>query len=88
METPPANRVGRRAAAGVGQVAQRAGPVLAPPLERLLLYSPALELACAGVIDEAYAAHPERFVRGRPRPPELPTAVWINPPARKEVPPQ
>lgn len=32
------------------------------------------------VLDIAYAAHPERFVGGRPRPPELPTAVWINPP--------
>lgn len=33
------------------------------------------------VLDIAYAAHPERFVRGRPVPPEVPTAVWINPPA-------
>jgi len=33
------------------------------------------------VLDAAYAAHPERFVRGRPVPPLLPTAVWINPPA-------
>jgi len=36
------------------------------------------------VLAEAYAAHPERFVRGKPRPPELPDAVWINPPAKKE----
>ena len=28
----------------------------------------------------AYAAHPERFVNGPPRPQTLPTAVWINPP--------
>ena len=28
----------------------------------------------------AYAAHPERFVKGPPRPETLPTAVWINPP--------
>ena len=28
----------------------------------------------------AYAAHPERFVKGQPVPPALPTAVWINPP--------
>lgn len=33
------------------------------------------------VLDAAYAAHAERFVRGRPTPPELPAAVWINPPA-------
>ena len=28
----------------------------------------------------AYAAHPERFVRGAPKPSPLPAAVWINPP--------
>ena len=28
----------------------------------------------------AYAAHPERFPRGIPTPPEVPTAVWINKP--------
>lgn len=32
------------------------------------------------VLLTAYEAHPERFVRGTPRPPVLPTAVWINPP--------
>ena len=32
------------------------------------------------VLDAAYAAHPERFVRKRPEPPLLPTTVWINPP--------
>jgi len=32
------------------------------------------------VLQAAYAAHPERFVRGLPTPPELPTAVWINRP--------
>ncbi len=30
----------------------------------------------------AYAAHPERFVQGPPRPETLPTAVWINPPPK------
>ena len=34
----------------------------------------------AGVLEGAYAAHPERFVRKPPRPPTLPTASWINPP--------
>jgi len=28
----------------------------------------------------AYAAHPERFVRGEPKPPSLPEEVWINRP--------
>lgn len=32
------------------------------------------------VLDAAYAAHPERFVRKPPEPPKLPTAVWINEP--------
>ena len=31
----------------------------------------------------AYSRHPERFVRKSPRPPILPEAVWINPPAKK-----
>jgi putative transposase len=32
------------------------------------------------VLATAYAAHPARFVRQMPRPPQLPTAAWINPP--------
>jgi len=38
----------------------------------------------ADVLAAAYAANPERFVRGLPQPPELPTAAWINPPATTE----
>jgi putative transposase len=34
----------------------------------------------ARVLDAAYAAHPERFVRGAPKPTAPPTTVWINPP--------
>jgi len=34
------------------------------------------------VLAAAYAAHPERFVKGRPQPADLPTAVWINPPTK------
>jgi putative transposase len=37
------------------------------------------------VLAEAYAAHPERFVKGRPHPADLPQAVWINPPAKKST---
>jgi hypothetical protein len=36
--------------------------------------------ARAEVLASAYAAHPERFVRGVPQPAAAPTAVWINPP--------
>jgi len=35
------------------------------------------------VLAAAYAAHPERFVKGRPQPADLPTAAWINPPPKK-----
>jgi putative transposase len=47
-----------------------------------------ITVARAVTLDAAYAAHPERFVRRPPTPPEVPTAVWINPPATREVPPQ
>jgi len=33
------------------------------------------------VLEAAYVAHPERFVRGLPVVPKPPKAVWINPPA-------
>ncbi len=36
--------------------------------------------ARATVLTAAYAAHPERFSAGRPRPPARPLEVWINPP--------
>lgn len=38
------------------------------------------------VLSAAYEAHPERFVRGHPRPQALPTQVWINPPTPKNEP--
>jgi putative transposase len=34
----------------------------------------------AHVLAAAYAAHPERFVRGMPQPAAVPAEVWINPP--------
>jgi len=37
------------------------------------------------VLDSAYSRTPERFVRGLPRPPALPTAAWINKPETEEV---
>ena len=44
----------------------------------------ALQADRARVLAAAYAAHPERFVRGMPQPPKLPTAAWINRPATEE----
>jgi putative transposase len=38
------------------------------------------------VLTAAYLKNPERFVQGQPKPPQLPQAVWINPP-KPTVPP-
>ena len=32
------------------------------------------------VLDQAFLAHPERFTKGRPKPPALPGPAWINRP--------
>jgi putative transposase len=36
------------------------------------------------ILDRAFEANPERFVKMPPRPPQKPTAVWINPPTQRE----
>ena len=38
-------------------------------------------------LDAAFAAHPIRFKGIAPKPPELPTAAWINPPKKETTPP-
>jgi putative transposase len=38
------------------------------------------------VLTAAYTAHPERFVRKAPEPPELPGPAWINRPAEEVMP--
>jgi len=38
------------------------------------------------VLDQVYAAHPERFVGKPPTPPAKPIAVWINPPVLGSTP--
>jgi putative transposase len=38
----------------------------------------------AGVLDAAYAKHPERFVRKPPEPPKIPEISWINRPDHPE----
>ena len=37
------------------------------------------------VLSAFFDAHPERFVKGRPKPPDLPVAAWINPPPNNET---
>lgn len=45
----------------------------------------ALHAHRAQVLDAAYAATPERFVRQPPKPPALPVAAWINKPGSDEA---
>jgi transposase InsO family protein len=40
----------------------------------------AIHAARQRTLNAAFAAHPERFVKKPPNPPDKPTAVWINPP--------
>ena len=44
--------------------------------------APEVLLARQMVLQRSYQQHPERFVRGQPQIPQLPEAVWINPPQR------
>lgn len=37
------------------------------------------------VLSTAYQEHPERFVNGQPNAPQLPEAVWINPPVKSQA---
>jgi putative transposase len=39
--------------------------------------------ARALTLSTAYLSHPERFLRGMPRPPAIPTEVWINKPSNQ-----
>jgi putative transposase len=48
----------------------------------------AVRQARGHVLNAAYHAHPERFVRKPPEAPRLPGAVWINKPEDKENPAQ
>ena len=48
----------------------------------------AIREARGQVLNAAYLATPERFVRKHPKPPELPEAAWINKPDEKEEPAQ
>jgi putative transposase len=47
--------------------------------------APELHAARSRVLEAAFAARPERFVGGTPKPPALPTAAWINKPNDKEM---
>jgi putative transposase len=49
--------------------------------------APLIQRERALVLEAAYAAHPERFVRQLPLPPPLPGPAWINKP-QEVMPPQ
>ncbi len=61
---------------------RHSGIALMPPAAVHSGRAEALHTERARVLATAYAQRPERFVRGVPRPPELPTAAWINPPEK------
>ena len=48
--------------------------------------APSVIAARQQVLQQAYAQHPDRFVKGTPVHPALPTAVWINPPKTAQPP--
>ena len=48
--------------------------------------APQVVAARQAVLTAAFVAHPERFVRGAPRPAAVPAAVWINPPLADDAP--
>ena len=53
---------------------------LLPPVVVHYGQAAAVSSARQETLDVAYARHPERFVGGRPVPPLVPEAVWINRP--------
>ena len=47
-------------------------------------HAPAIREKRQAVLDAAYAAHPDRFVRRPPIPLPLPKEVWINKPQNSD----
>ena len=73
-----------RAASPRAQAQKHTGLGLLTPADVHFGRAPAILEQRQRVLSAAYACHPERFVKGLPKPLEVPTAVWINPPAKKE----
>ena len=59
---------------------RHSGLGLLPPVVVHHGQAAAVSAARQQTLDAAYAEHPERFVGGRPVPPLVPEAVWINAP--------
>jgi putative transposase len=67
---------------------RHSGIALLTPADVHLGRAEQITLTRARVLDAAFAAHPERFVRKPPLPPALPNMVWINKPIDPSEPPQ
>jgi putative transposase len=67
---------------------RHSGIALLTPADVHLGQAEQITLARGAVLDAAFAAHPERFVRKPPQPPQLPEQVWINEPLDPSEPPQ
>jgi putative transposase len=67
---------------------RHSGIALLTPADVHLGRAAQITLARGAVLDAAFAAHPERFVRKPPQPPRLPEQVWINEPLDPSEPPQ
>jgi putative transposase len=63
---------------------RHSGVALMAPADVHYGRAPAITSARGRVLDTAYAAHPERFVRKHPTPPSIADTVWINRPDEKE----
>ena len=55
-----------------------------PPIDVHEGRAEAIYQARQAVLDRAFQAHPERFPKGRPKPPALPGPAWINRPKEQE----
>jgi len=74
----------RRLAAWYNQGHHHAGIGLMTPDQIHFGQADTIPAARQTVLDAAFPSTPERFVRKRPKPPQIPTAVWINPPKQTE----
>ena len=74
----------RRLAAWYNKDHHHAGIGLMTPDQIHFGQANAIHAARQTALDTAFLNTPERFVRLRPKPPQIPTAVWINPPKKTE----
>jgi len=63
---------------------RHSGIGMMPPIDVHEGRAEAIYQARQAVLDRAFQAHPERFPKGRPKPPALPGPAWINRPKEQE----